>query len=154
MLSNPSETKYAAGGESQNTNCLNTCLCFLFLLSVLSTSIYCTKVYKSLYEFICQGLSLFLLYRNTLDLNIFDLKSLFSSWKSLLLQRKRNKYWGCGYRIFITFWGYMLGTDVNGQSARSCHPRHGTWALFGINSFKCQIILAANQVDSCYKMTF
>lgn len=47
-----------------------------------------------------------------------------------------------------------MGTDVNGQSARSCHLRHGTRALLGINSFKCQIILAANQVDSCYKMTF
>lgn len=77
MLSNPSESKYAAGGESQNANCLNTCLYFLFLLSVLSTSFF-TKVYKSLYEFICQGLCLFLFDRNSLDLNTFDLMSLLS----------------------------------------------------------------------------
>lgn len=75
MLSSLSETKYTAGGESQNTNCLSTCLYFLFLLSLLSTSIIFTEVYKSLYEFICQGLSLFLFDRNTLDLNTFDLKS-------------------------------------------------------------------------------
>lgn len=79
MLSSHSEIKYEARGESQNAICLNTCLYFLFLLSVLSTTIFFTKVYKSSYEFICLGLSLFLLDRNTLDLNIFDLKSLLSS---------------------------------------------------------------------------
>lgn len=67
-------------------------------------------------------------------------------------KKKYIKYRGCGYRIFITFRGCILGTDVNGQSARSCHLRHGTWALFGINSFKCKIMLAANQIDLCYKI--
>lgn len=87
----------------------------------------------------------------------FDLKSLLSSWKSLLFaaeKKKPTKHWGCGYRIFITFRGCIWGTDVNRQSVRSCHLRHGTWALFGINSFKGKVILAANQTDSCYKMTF
>lgn len=63
MLSSSSETKYPTGGESQNANCLNACLCFLFLLSVPSASIYCTQVYKSFSEVICELLSLFPFYR-------------------------------------------------------------------------------------------
>lgn len=154
MLSSPSETKYPTEGESQNADCLNTCLCVLFLSSVPSASIYCTEVYKSLYEVICQLLSLFPFYRPHVSSKVI---APFMKKLVVCCGKKNNKptqHWGCGYRIFITFQGCIWGTDVNRQSARSCHLRHGTWALFGINSFKGKVILAANQIDSCYKMTF
>lgn len=150
MLSSPSETKYPTGGESQNLNWLNTCLYFLFLLPVPSALIYYTEVYKSSYKVICR-------YPFSLSTDLTsDLKLLLISWKSLFFAvgKKKKEYWGSGYRIFIPFWGCIFGTDVNGQSARSCHLGHGTWALFGINSFKSKIILAAKQIDSCCKKNF
>lgn len=146
MLSSSSETKYPTGGESQNANYLMLVYVFFsFYLFLLPLSI----VLKFKNPFMRSSVNCYPCSHST-GLKS-DLDSLLCSWKSLLFAVEKNRYWGCGYRIFITFGGCISGADVNWQPGLVIWD---TWALFGINSLKCKIILAARQVDLCYKITF